>query len=389
LLVVLLPVVLLYLYIRPDISKLLWSRWYNKLILLFALLHAVLAVVMPVDTPVLLAGLAMNLRFFAMFLLAQILLASGIKGAERVKALLPSWLLWLGIVLSILAILQVFVLPKDFLTQFGYDKDTTIAPFTLLDDNPNAVRAFSTMRGPNTLGAFLLLPLAVAVIMFVRNQRRWLAGISGVLCAWAMFLTGSRSAWIGAVVTLLCVGLYVLSKDMVKKHILSVAFGFTIIAALVVGLSMVVPAVRLAVFHSSPGDSHLLEGSSEKHWEATLDGLQDGLSNPLGQGPGNAGPASFYGNAPKISENYYVQLLQEVGVLGLLLFIAICMSVVWHLHRIAITTKDTMAIMLVATFIGISVINIFLHGWADDPLAMVWWGIAGLFVGGSKKYIKQ
>jgi hypothetical protein len=35
---------------------------------------------------------------------------------------------------------------------------------------------------------------------------------------------------------------------------------------------------------------------------------------------------------------------------------------------------------LLASFIGIAVINLFLHGWADDPTAMTWWGIAGLFV---------
>ena len=141
---------------------------------------------------------------------------------------------------------------------------------------------------------------------------------------------------------------------------------------------MNVPSVRLAVFHSSPGDSSLTEGSNDKHWEATAQGIQDVVRHPWGSGPGSAGPASFYNSAgTDLSENYYVQIAQEVGLIGLGLFIAINVLVV----RSIVRRSGILPAALVASFAGISLINLLLHGWADDPLSLTWWALAGLYVG--------
>jgi len=151
-----------------------------------------------------------------------------------------------------------------------------------------------------------------------------------------------------------------------------------IVVAGVVGWAAVnVPSVRLAVFHSSPDDSSLIEGSSSKHWEATAAGVADVVRHPWGSGPGSAGPASFYDSAgPNLSENYYVQIAQEVGLIGLGLFIAICILVV----RIIVRRGGVLPAALIASFAGVSVINLLLHGWADDPTALTWWALAGLFM---------
>jgi len=42
--------------------------------------------------------------------------------------------------------------------------------------------------------------------------------------------------------------------------------------------------------------------------------------------------------------------------------------------------SELWAKLLLASLVGISVINLFLHGWSDDPTAMTWWLIAGLYV---------
>ena len=57
--------------------------------------------------------------------------------------------------------------PLDFLTHFGYNKDTTIAPYDLIDANPNAPRAFATLRGPNDYGAYLILPLVIVLAYLI------------------------------------------------------------------------------------------------------------------------------------------------------------------------------------------------------------------------------
>lgn len=377
LLVALVPLVVAYLVARSDVFKVLWSRWVNRLILAYVVLHAVWAWLSPANADAIFAGLAFSLRFLAVFVLAQLVVASGAPVVHKLKKIVAPWLLIATIAVSAFAIVQVVFLPADFLAQFGYNKDTTIAPFVLIDDNPDALRAFATMRGPNELGSYLILPLLLALSLVIKERRNVLAGAALGLGVVALALTGSRSAWLGAVVALGTLALLWLPPARLKKWL---AWG--VVPALIVGavglwMAVNVPAVRLAVFHSSPDDPHLLEGSSEKHWEASYNGAVDAINHPLGQGVGTAGPASFYGDAtPKIAENYYIQVAQEVGVAGLLLFLAINIALAFRLWR---QRNELWSKLLLASFAGLSVINIFLHGWADDPTAMTWWLVAGLY----------
>lgn len=371
----LLPIGMLYLLIRRDILKLLWSRWINRLILVYAAIHIIWAVMSPASQTAVVAGLLFNLRFLAIFMLAQIVLASGSKLAHKIKQSLAPILMVITILVSMLAILQVTVVPKDFLAQFGYNKDLTIAPYVLIDQNENALRAFATLRGPNALGSYLILPLMLALALVIAERRNVVAGLALGLGSVALALTGSRSAWIGAVIALLALAIEWLPRHKLMRGIKHAALPVLAVGTMVFGLSAIVPAVRLAVFHSSPGDATLLEGSSEKHWQAAAQGANEVIGKPLGHGVGTAGPASFYGQ-PNIAENYFVQVGQEVGVLGLIVFIAINVLIFYHLLS---QRQNLWAKALLASFIGINVVNIFLHGWADDPTAMTWWGLAGLF----------
>lgn len=383
LLVTLAPVVVWYCVLRPDVAKIIWQRRVNKLIFLYVLLHILLSFSSTVSPEAVVAGLMMNLRFLAIFVLVQIIAQANPPQLRRLRELVPRWLLWVALGLGVLAVLQVYVLPRDFLVQFGYNKDTTIAPYILVDENPNALRAFATMRGPNTLGEFLLLPIAVALCAIYAKRRDWLAWAGLALGLVAIFLTGSRSAWLGAFIALAVAAIMIVPKQHIVKWTKLAAIPL-LIAIVAVGWAAVsIPAVRLAIFHSSPGDSSLSEGSTDKHWESTLSGIQDAVRNPWGSGPGSAGPASFYNaTGTNLSENYYVQIAQEVGWIGLGLFIAICFYTVRDIVR---RRADLLATALLASFAGIAFINILLHGWADDPTALVWWALAGLYIGKSGK----
>lgn len=350
------------------------------LILIYAALHGVLVLAYDNAVEPSLAGLMTNLRFLAIFLVAQLLVAAlpGLSG--RLRRWLAALTLVSGLIVAGLGILQVTVVPPTFLEQFGYDKQTSIAPFITIDENPEALRAFATLRGPNTFGMFLLLPMAMLVVLAAR--RRFLTyvipGLALVLTA--LLLSGSRSAWIGAVVTLVTLGLLLLGQQrlwrLARRY--GLYAGLAVIALVVAAFE--VPALRLAIFHSSPGDSSLTEGSTDQHWLATAGGIADALAHPLGRGPGQAGPASFYEpSGGRIAENYYVQVTQETGWLGLALLLAILWLVARRLWRLAAGKRPPLvAASLLASFCGIAVINIFLHGWADDPTALVWWALAGL-----------
>lgn len=377
LLAVLVPLVVSFCILRPDIAKTIWQRKANQLISLYVLLHVILSLSSTASTEAVIAGLMMNLRFFAIFVLVQVI-AEGVPAKlGRFKDFAVTFLLWVAVGLGVLAILQVFVLPKDFLVSFGYNKDSTIAPYLLVDQQPDALRAFATMRGPNTLGEYLLLPIAIAVYTLYKNKRAWLAWIALSLGLIAEFLTGSRSAWIGLVVAIAMLGGTILPRVHFVRWLKLGIVPIVLLLALVGWAAVNVPQVRLAIFHSQPSDSSLIEGSTEKHWQATWEGVQDVVRHPWGSGPGSAGPASFYNNSnPKLSENYYVQIAQEVGWIGLGLFVAICTLVVTRIVR----RGGLLPSALVASFAGLTIINIFLHGWADDPTALTWWALAGFFM---------
>lgn len=383
LIALLIPIVVWLCVLRPDIRRGMWQSWLNRLIVAYVVLTIILALVSSASAGAVVAGLLMNLRFLAVFVLAEILLVANPPWLERLKTALTPWLIGVGVVLSVLAILQVTVIPKDFLVQFGYNKDTTIAPYLLVDQDPNALRAFATMRGPNTLAAYLLLPLALAVAVWWQNRKAWWTlGAAGLMVV-ALALTGSRSGWLGAAAALAVLAYATLPREKLLTWIKYGSLPLIAVVAFVFWLAVTVPAVRLAVFHSGGNGQteSLIEGSSEQHWQAAVAGIQYISSNPLGHGVGTAGPASFYNaSGPLIPENYYIQIGQEVGIAGLVLFIIICVLVVRRLWQ-----SQGMPRALLASFIGIGVINLFLHGWSDDPTAMTWWAIAGLYIGRPKQ----
>lgn len=372
------PLVVLYCIQHKDTARKVWNSWLTTLILAYTLLTLAYTMGSQASPDAVLAGVVMNLRFFAIFILGYLLWASGHPWVEQIKRRLPTGLFIVTIGISVLALAQVTVISRDFLTQFGYSPGT-IPAFLMVDENPEALRAFATMRGPNPLGAWLLLPLALAAVTVMRQSRNILAGAALGLGLCGLIASGSRSAWLGALV-----GAIVLAAALVPRDKLKRAVKIGLIPVLALGgifliLATNVPALRLAVFRSSPDDPYLLEGSTEKHWQETANGLADAALHPFGQGAGTAGPASFYNQnaTPKIAENYFVQIAQEIGWLGLILFVGISCMVVFHLWK---RRHSTMHAALLASFVAINVINIFLHGWSDDPTSMTWWAIAGLYL---------
>lgn len=372
------PLAVWYFLLHRDTARTVWQSWLTTLTLAYTLLTFAFAIGSQASPDAVLAGMLMNLRFLAMMILGQMLWASGHPWIHRVKQWLPNWLFITTIALSIMAIAQITVVPRDFLTQFGYGPDT-IPAYLMVDQNPDALRAFATMRGPNPLGAYLLLPLALAAITVFRERRNVLAGLALGLGIVALVASGSRSAWLGAGIAAVMLAVTLVPRKTLVKIIKWGAVPALVFGAVFLWLATTMPALRLAVFRSSPADPYLLEGSTEKHWQETAAGLADAAAQPFGQGVGTAGPASYYNlnGPPEVAENYFVQIAQETGFAGLLLFTAISAVVTYHLWQ---RRHSTMHAALLASFIGINVINLFLHGWSDDPTAMTWWAILGLYL---------
>jgi O-antigen ligase len=271
-------------------------------------------------------------------------------------------------------LLQQLVLDKNFLTHFGYGPDT-IPAFQGVDQKTEYARAQSTLRGPNPLGAYLALVITFLTGLTYRFRTYWFSfGFLAVAATALLFFSYSRSAWIGLVISLATWILLVIRNEKVLKLLIIVGLA----TAVIVGASVYVlrdnDYVQNTIFHTDE-NSQSATSTNSVRTQAIQDGLSDVWHHPLGQGLGSAGPASTRNSHPKIAENYYIQVAQEVGIFGLVLYLAITIGVGYKLLE---QRSELLPQVLFATLIGISVINLVSHAWMDDTLSLLWWGLAGI-----------
>jgi O-antigen ligase len=240
------------------------------------------------------------------------------------------------------------------------------------------------LRGANPLGAYLLVPISLLAVLLLNPKRRtvlqaaFLAALLTVL-----FFSFSRSAWIGAALSILVV-LLVSVRTRLSQLTAAGIIGTLVVAG--AGLTLVFhesPRFENFIFHTQT-NSHIKTSSNDDHLSALKTGLNEIWDHPLGQGPGTAGPASIYnqGHDPRIAENYFVQIAQETGWLGFALFALINLGVGYLLW---LRRADPLALSLFASLIGLTFVNLLSHAWADDTLAYVWWGLAGVAMAPERK----
>ncbi len=365
-------------------NKKLWDwlkhSWLQRLFIVYLLLHLILGVVAlsrhEVTYEAFGYALIINLRLMVFFWICLV-------ASVHSNLLKKNWqklLLIPAAVVVAFALPQHFLLPADFLRHFGYNS-RTILPYDTIDQNNQYVRVQSTLRGPNPLGAYLVIIITALSVLFLRarlNSRRAVLALYGLASVIVLYYTYSRSAWAAVA---LAVGL-ILWIVAIKGSARWVA-GIIVLLILIVGGGIFIKERHSARFestilHTSP-QIKTQQTSNGNHLSAVEIGLGDVIHQPQGRGPGTAGPASSYNTThnPRIAENYYVQLGQEVGVLGASIFIAINIiiaRVLWNRR------SDSLALILLCSLAGISLVNMLSHAWTDDTLAYVWWGLAGIAV---------
>jgi len=353
----------------------LWKSWLNRLIGIYALLLLLWAFVPlalhNVTGKAMWYGLLVDLRFLVFFLAVWVI-------ASNTLWLKDSWqrlLLVPAILVAAFAILQYLVLPYDFLKHFGYG-DSTISPYETINHNINHLRVASTLRGANPLGAYLLLPISAMAVLLIKDRReRADKAIITIGLLMALAFSFSRSAWLGAGLSLLIITWVLLKKPGSKKYLL-VGLGGLVIAVAALAIIFRHNSGFESIFYHTDHTSTISESSNEGHSAAFKAAADNIIHEPFGRGVGTAGPQSTYnyGHLGRISENYFMQIGQEAGLLGMSLFIIICIFAgksLWDRRN------DTLALWLFASLVGISFINLLSHAWTDDALAYLWWGIAG------------
>ena len=255
-----------------------------------------------------------------------------------------------------LGIFEYFFLPAGYMGQFlgldgfGFGNNTLIS----------TAQATSILAGPNQLASYLILPLFYYLHRFFASGKNPLLAANTYLLALnaiAIGLTYSRSALIGVLFGVLL--MFIFDKNLSRYKISTVI----LFAAMAVGL-----AISYALYNGEFPRDLLLHGSSMTgHWKSLTDSISKFsaggiLSLLFGIGVGTAGPAALKLGGI-ISENYFLQVVFEVGLLGLFLLLAFIYQILRTLWRESKTTFFA--------FIALIINALFLHIFADNPAMSV------------------
>ena len=346
------------------------------LVSIYALLHLLMIIFNYKGLFASIAGLMIDLRYLVYF--AMVLFAINLDASFKQKFLKIAFI-GAGIV-TIFALLQVYILPNDFLSLLGYSK-ATILPYMTIDQNENYIRINSTLRGPNPLGAYAIMTIAILASWLTVNHRKLdtkkstivsLILVGGLVALWSSY---SRSALLAAVVAIVFLAF---NRFNVSKKNLSI---FAVIAVALGGMIFAMRGtsfVSQVFLHDNTAIVDNLN-SNEGHASSLATGWDLMVANPFGVGVGTTGSASMHTESSLIIENQYLFVAHEVGWLGLALFLAITVLVSFKLWK---RNSDWLSISVLASGIGIYLIGFFLPVWADDTVSIIWWGLAAAAISG-------
>jgi hypothetical protein len=328
-------------------------------------------------------GSVYNTRILGYFLLGYVV-ANSQNNKEYIRVLLKTTLVICTSV-AVLGVLQYF-LPKDFLTHFGYSLQRGVKPNFFIDDKPDFPRVMSTLRDPNSLGAFLALPITYAVyFLFIKKGKQaykvlsdnWLKLllVSSTPC---LLFTFSRSGLITVLVSLTTlVVLSTKNKRTLTKKYAPLALLVFVLAGSLLFAARNTYTVQNLLLHADK--STVQQDPNELRLSLGKQVTDHIKKNPLGEGPGTAGLASISNpKGTQLTENYYLQIAYEVGIFGLLVFIAITGMTLLMLYK---NSNNQLAIIVFCTGISICVFGLLNHSWSNEALALQWWLLAGLSIG--------
>lgn len=373
LLVALLPAVTLLAWRSSRIRHWLLTSWTIRLIGIYVLLNLVMGFWAishhKVNAVALIYALLINLRFVGFFIICVVITSSD----NFLKRHWPKILLIPAAAVILFGLAQQFLLPYDFLRHFGYGAHT-IPAYQTVDANLDYRRIQSTLRGANPLGAYLILVLPALTVVLSKRQLLRIGGL--ITSAVTLFYSYSRSAWIGTGLAFGTLAVWLPKNSLWRRR--------KVVTIAVIGVVIVVAglyAVRYnqttqdTLLHTSNNSTSSLS-SNEARVTAMKNGASDVLHQPLGNGPGTAGPASFRNDhLARIAENYYLQIGQEIGILGMVIFVSINFLVARSLW---LRRSEALCKILLASLIGLTFVNLLSHAWTDDTIAYLWWGLAGI-----------
>ncbi len=368
-----------------KLRKILINSWLIRLILIFFVIELIWGLIAHSNggdnTKALLYGWLSDCRYLLFFVVSFI----AAKKTSLLKNKSIKLILYPALIVIIFGLLEVFVLPRGFLSHFGYGPNT-IRPYQTINNNLHYIRILSTLRGSDALGAYLLVPLSLAAVLLVRGKKAWQLALFTAGGLIVLIFSYSRSAWLGLFVSVIFAIYFGVKSKVLKRNLIYIGLALIILLAGIFTLERNNTRVQNIVFHTQK-NSAIKATSDQGHSSSIKNGVKDIAKDPLGKGPGTSGPASVYNKKiTRIPENYYIQIGQELGVIGLIVYIAISVLVIMSLWA---RREDTLALALLASLLGLIIVNMLLEAWTDDTLCYLWWGMAGIAIASPPKSIDK
>lgn len=276
------------------------------------------------------------------------------------------------VMLAGLCLIGTFAIP-DIISAVPFETWANYLPIHYVVGKIPQVRSITT--GPNPLGTLGTVASFLVVLLWSSG---WLTWVCMAIIGLIMGLTYARSAWIG---TAAAAGGYFVYTWMRTKRVAV----WPIVLALAILIGAASGAVR---FHEGIAGVLIHGQSTVEHQQAVTKvakstGSESMRDKLLGYGIGMAGPVVLTSPSTlrdikyhhpylqPISESWYIQLLQELGVVGIVLFLWLYFEVTRQLFR--------RNVVLAFLAIGLAINALTLEIWAADAnLNILFWAMAAL-----------
>lgn len=244
-----------------------------------------------------------------------------------------------------------------------------------------SIRVFSSFENPNLYAEYLIMiiPLTFARFLSVNRRKKIFYAIVGMTQLVALLLTFSRGGWLGLV---FAVGIFVLllKKDLIIK----------LIPLGIISLFFLPNSIMMRI--KSIGN---LSDSSNFYrfqiWKNSVDIIKDFFVTGVGLGFESfrtISPLYIKDFSPYHAHNTYLELVIEIGVLGLILFVWLLFKLLKDIRHQSMSQDK---LFTVALFSGIA--GLFIHGVAEHVLynpkiIFQFWLITGLLITLNVKFMK-
>lgn len=377
----------LYVIYREKFYKNPYMAVLLTLSTVYALMHLVFLLSPLLDRHAVVMAMTYNGRLFAYLVIS---ITAALSSDDTFLRRIMNVIIIISTLTAIFAIVQ-YILPKDLMTHFGYSIERGAKPNFFIDDKIQFPRIMSTLREPNSYGAFLIVPITALWLLLLENYKKskfkMLLGLI-VLHFIAFLMTFSRSAIIGLSISLLIATVVTFNevlRSIIKKYrvFLLILLSLLMLVGFTIRSSSVVQNV---VLHK---DQTTIETDpNKKRILVQQRAIKEIINRPEGHSPGTAGPIAFENRKMIgiIPENYYLQIAYEIGILGLGVFLLL-ISITYTMINKA--KNNTLKSVMIGSFWGYIFIALLTHIWANEAVSAQWWLLAGVLIGTSLKINKS